>query len=327
MATYQANQIRNAGYLRPQREWGWQIAVYLYLAGIGAGSFMVGLAMDWWAHTPYPSRAILLWGPLLVAIGAPFLILDLGIKTRFLKACLNPKTSWISRGFLILSAFIIVGLAVWGMSLVSLVGISDEPTSLLALDVLGFILALATAAYAGVLLQSLKYIPFWNTPLLPLLFLVSALSTGAMLVILSALGYGLLVPHQQFHPQLMDVLVPTEQILILIEGVILGLYLLSTYRTREQGRSSVRLLVSGNLKLVFWLGIIVSGFFFPIVLEAVYSRLPEYPFLLFLSGFFLLAGGFFLRYGILSAGIKEQHPLHKWIEMQDSARTRKKTQV
>ena len=317
---YQASQIRNTGYLRPQKEWGWQIAIDLYLAGFGAGSFMVGLAVDWWARAPYPSRATLLWGPLLVAIGALFLVSDLGIKTRFLKTCLNPRTSWVSRGFLILSAFIIVGLAVWGMSLAPLVGIGDEPAPFLALDVLGFIFALATATYTGVLLQSLKYISFWNTPLLPLLFLVSALSTGSMGVILSVLGHGLLVPHQQFHSQLMDVLIPTQQVLILVEGVVLGLYLLFTHRTRERGESSVRLLVSGNLKLVFWAGIVASGLFFPLVLIGVYSRLPEYPFLLFLGGFFLLVGGFFLRSGVLSAGVKEQHPLAKWIEMQHSTR-------
>ena len=46
----------------------------------------------------------------MVAIGAPFLILDLGIKRRFMYACLNPRTSWVARGFIILSIFIVIGL-------------------------------------------------------------------------------------------------------------------------------------------------------------------------------------------------------------------------
>ena len=142
-----------------------------------------------------------------------------------------------------------------------------------------------------------------------------------MATILSILGYGLLVPYEEYPAQLTHMLMLTEQILILIEGLIFGLYLFFIYKTKEQGESSVRLLVSGDLKFVFWLGIIVSGFLFPIILEYLYSEFPDYPFLLLLTGFFLLMGGYFLRFGILAAGIKEQQPLHKLMEIQYNLRT------
>lgn len=312
-------------YLKPQRQWGWEVAVYLYLAGVGAGSFIIGLLMDWLGYSPYSTRAILLWGPILVTIGAPFLILDLGIKRRFLNTVLNPKTSWLSRGFFILSMCIVIGLVILGISILPSLGISISNWSslLLILDVVGFTLALATAIYTGILLQSVKYVSFWNTSLLPVLFTVSALSTGSMAIILSTLGYSILTPSEGYPTQLMDVLISTEQVLIVIEAIVLGLYLFFRYKAGEEGKGSARLLLSGDLKFVFWIGIIVSGFFLPIILEAVYSQFQEQHFLLFLNGVFLLIGGFFLRYGVVYAGIKDQHPLQKLIQTHYDLRTLK----
>ena len=110
------SQLKNVLSLKPQKEWGWQVAVYLYLAGMGAGAFVIGLVMDWLGYASNYPKALMLWGPILVAIGAPFLILKLGIKTRFWRACLNPRTSWLARGFLILVAFIGIGIIVLGAS-------------------------------------------------------------------------------------------------------------------------------------------------------------------------------------------------------------------
>ena len=93
MRTEPIHPIRNVKYLRPQEEWKEIIAICLYMAGMGAGSHIIGTLIDWFVN---PSRVVyiwglpldlakaaLLWGPILVAIGAPFLILDLGIKRRF----------------------------------------------------------------------------------------------------------------------------------------------------------------------------------------------------------------------------------------------------
>src|SRR5512139_2494307 len=106
-------QERVLKLIRPQREWRWEIAVYLYLAGMGAGAFVIGSFLTWLGYSLTPSLSLvlfgvplrltpaaLLWGPILVAIGAPFLVLDLGKKHKFFTACLNPRTSWVARGFI-----------------------------------------------------------------------------------------------------------------------------------------------------------------------------------------------------------------------------------
>ena len=51
-----------------------------------------------------------------------------------------------------------------------------------------------------------------------------------------------------------------EQILVVIEGIVLYLFLFRRYRAAEQGKDSVRLLLSGEMKLIFWGGIILAGF-------------------------------------------------------------------
>lgn len=324
-------------FVRPQKEWGWIIAIYLYLAAMGAGSFIIGVLLSWFGYALDPleivafwgyaldlSKVVLLWGPILVVIGAPFLILDLGIKRRFLYACLNPRTSWVARGFLILSAFIIIGLLIVIMSTLPFQWPIERTPSWIVLEAVGVLLAFATAVYTGILLKSVKYIPLWNTSLLPTLFLASALSTGSMGVILSTMGYGLLFSRGDLANQLISRLSDTEQILILIEGLMLAFYLFFKHRAKDQGEDSVRLLISGDLKFLFWGGIVSVGFIFPIVLEYLYSHFPQYPVLLFATGLLLLAGGFFLRFGLLASGIKEQLPMHKLIEMKANMRALRK---
>ena len=307
-------------FVRPQQEWGWEIALYLYLAGMGAGSFIIGTMVLWfgdhllaqktwdfWNYSINLSKAVVLWGPLLVAIGAPFLVLDLGKKLKFYTACLNPRTSWLARGFLILFAFIVVGLIILGVS--ALFG-DGRTTFWVLLEITGVILAFATAIYTGILLQSIKYVPIWNTPLLPLLFVTSALSTGSMGIILSLLGFELIPANHG----LLKTLTSTEQIFILVEAFVLALYLYLRYQQKDQGETSVRLLLSGQLKLLFWVGIVFIGFIFPILLEFLYTH-SGHSTILIATGLLLLCGGFFLRLGVLASGIREQLPMHKLIEI------------
>ncbi len=322
--------MRNVRYLRPQKEWNEIIAIYLYLAGMGAGSFVIGALIDWLGvkinpsffpsfnllgYTLNLSKVPILWGPIMVAIGAPFLILDLGIKWRFMYACLNPRTSWVARGFLILSIFIILGLALFVKSVLPFEWLHGESSLWRIPEIIAFVFALATAVYTGILLKATKSVPLWNTYFLPLLFLVSALSTGSMAIILSTLGTGLF----SHDAGALKVLMGGEQILVVIEGIVLYLFLSRRYRAAEQGKDSVRLLLFGEMRLIFWGGVVFLGFIFPVVLENIASFFPGNAALIFTAGILLLFGGFFLRLGVLHAGIKEQIPMHRLMEIQYNA--------
>jgi len=327
MRTEYIHPIRKGRHLRPQKEWKEMIAIYLYLAGMGAGSFIIGTLLEWlgvklnppflhsidlFGYTLNLSKVPILWGPIMVSIGAPFLILDLGIKWRFMYACLNPRTSWVARGFIILSIFIVFGLILLAKSVLPFKWLLAQSALWRVLEIIAFAFAFATAIYTGVLLKATKSIPLWNTSLLPLLFLVSALSTGSMAIILSTLGTGLF-PHDS---EPLKVLMHGEQMLVVIEGFVLYLFLSRRYRAAEQGKDSVRLLLFGEMKLIFWGGIVLLGFIFPIILEKIASLFYENGVLIFVAGILLLCGGLFLRLGLLHAGIKDQIPMHRLMEIQ-----------
>lgn len=306
--------IGNPKVQRPQTEWGWEIAIYLYMAGMGAGSFVVGMFTNWlenpsitiqaWGFSFDIAKFALFGGPILAAMGAPFLILDLGIKRRFLYACLNPKSSWVARGFLILSTFIILGFAVLVISFFYPTVFIKRPAAWLALEILSLVFAFATAIYTGVLLKSVKYVPLWNTPLLPILFLVSALSTGTMVTIFSTLGYGYLVPRGEWFYKMINLWVCFGQILILIECFVLALYFM-VYRKDDRETNQVYHFV---LREIGWL--ICGG-----IALFLYANFLKHPILLIAAGLFLFIGGFSLRLQVLAQGVKEQPPMYRLIEM------------
>ncbi len=322
-----ANPLGYKRYLKPQTEWGWQVAVYLYLAGIGSGAFAVGLFMEWLGYSPHSFRPMVLWGPILVAIGALFLVLKLGIKRRFLNTIMNPMTSWLSRGFYILSACIIVGTAVLVFAILESLGIDISNLSplILALDIIGFIFALGTAVYTGILIQSVKYVSFWNTSFLPALFTVSSLSTGATAVILSVIGYTAFSASVGYPGRLINALTVTELVFIVLEIIVLAFYLSSRYKAEEYGKDSVRLLLSGNLRRPFWVGVVTVGFVFPIILEIIHTLLHGQHIILVTAGSLLLIGGFFLRYCVVYAGIKDEHPLQQLMDEQYTLRVLRET--
>jgi formate-dependent nitrite reductase membrane component NrfD len=331
--TINIDELLRSRNIKPQHEWQWQVAVYLYLAGIGSGSMAVGILMDWMGLIPDGLRPFVLWGPIFVAVGAVFLVLKLGVKRRFLNTILNPMSSWLSRGFYILSICIIDGMIILVLAILPYLEpylhftFNVWPWLQTALDIIGFIFALGTAVYTGILIMSVKYVPFWDTWLLPSLFTVSALSTGAMAVMLSTTGFNLatatglpdwlanvLTAAQQFPEELAGTLTVIEQVLIIVEIIVVGLYLFTRYRVGEYGMFSVKLLLSGRLKYFFWAGIVVCGFFIPMVVEGIYSRFHDQYFLLFTAGGFMLLGGFFIRYVTVYAGIKEEPPMLRLVE-------------
>jgi len=327
METENIHPTRKGRQLKPQKEWKEIIAVYLYLAGMGAGSFVIGTLISWTAvplnppflssvrlfgYTLHLSKLSIFWGPIMVALGAPFLILDLGIKWRFMYACLNPKTSWVARGFIILSVFIIFGLVLLAKSILPFEWLHANSFLWRIPEAVALLFAFATAVYTGILLKATKSVPLWNTPLLPVLFLVSALSTGSMAIILSTLGTGVF----SHDAGALKALMLAEQGLVVIEAIVLYLFLSRTYRAAEQGKDSVRLLLFGEMKMIFWGGVVLLGFIFPVVLEGIETFFPGNLVFISAAGILLLCGGFFLRVGILHAGIKDQIPMHRLMELQ-----------
>jgi len=188
--------------------WEWFILLYFFFAGLSGGSFAIGTMLRLWgsALDAAASRlAFLISFPLLLL--CPILLtLDLGSPLRFWHMLINSRTSG-----LVFKAYSPMSLGSWGLTafgvfsflmfLLALgegdylhsrplasVGRLAASTVGLVVMVIGAIFALFVAAYTGVLL-AVSNQPIWSdTWTLGGLFLASAMSGAASVILLVSRG-------------------------------------------------------------------------------------------------------------------------------------------
>lgn len=285
-----------------QDVWGWKVAAYLFVSGMGAGAYTVGVVAQQLGNAWTPAAVLgLSLGPVLVGPATLFLIWDLGRPLGFLRAVRRPVSSWISRGVVILSSFIIVSSVHAVLTLWSFRGV--EVRGQLLLSLAGTLLALFTIIYTGLLLGAVRPIPFWSTPILPLLFLVSSLSTGIMAVDLGLTVFSEVTGNQA--AGLLGALRGADLFLLALEAVVLVLYL-SLHHATVAARASTTLLTVGALAPRFWGGVVLAGIVIPFILQVVEMTSPvpgELGWAMASSGLGLL-GGLFLRHVVIAGGVK-----------------------
>lgn len=277
---------------RGQEVWGWPVAAYLFVAGTGAGAYAVGAFADW-LGAPGLVLAALPLGPLLVGPATLFLIADLGRPGGFMRAARRPGSSWIARGAIVLTAFLAAS------ALHTLCVLLDGPAAArVVVSVAGGALALLTMAYTGLLLGAVRPIPFWTTPILPVLFVVSSLSTGAMAADLVATVAGRA-------ERALAVLRAADLGLIAVEAAVLALYLGLGHATAAS-RAATALVVRGALARPFWGGVVAAGLAVPfaIQLAEVTAAVPASGLWTVASAAAGLAGGYALRRIVIAAGVK-----------------------
>jgi formate-dependent nitrite reductase membrane component NrfD len=295
-----------------QNVWGPLLAWYLFLAGVGAGAYLVGVVADRLGerYRPLVKPGIFLGAP-LVAIGSGLLLLDLGNPFRAYLAFLRPLSSMISLGIIIITVFILLGALHMATFLFKQVKLSER-----ALRWLGNVnaaFALGTAIYTGLLLGVVKAVPFWNTPMLPLLFLVSAVSTGMGAVLLVVGLWRWVAPkaaeaEQAQVTEAVHGLSRIDLTFVVTELLVLFFLLLIMTSSTSTAAESARYVVAGGYAVAFWLGVVVVGLLVPVTLEAwtltrgqgmSVARLLDMGVVV---GLCLLVGGIVLRYTILAAG-------------------------
>lgn len=281
--------------------WDGVVACDLFLAGLGAGAFLLSILAGW---APGGSKKIRLIGsivgPVAVAAGALTLMIDaragLGDPVRFfyLVTNLGSPMTW---GVICLSLF----LAVSVISLVVQLCKKDVPR---ALDVLGIVCAAGVATYTGVLLGYSASYPLWNLAVLPFLFVCSAALTGFAFV--SAVAYFAARDELEgiaFLPKV-------EAALPALVGLFLIVLLAVTATTGGEAGSvaataTVQGMLAGSNALVFWLGAVACGVAVPLVAGIVRLRSADHrATALALVGYVAACvGGFALRYVIVVAAV------------------------
>ena len=94
-----------------QVEWRWLIAAYLFLAGVGGGAYMAGVIADIVGGPDWMivSKIGVFLGLPCVLIGTLFLLADLGTPSHTWRVWMKPGTSWIARGTIIITIFMVSG--------------------------------------------------------------------------------------------------------------------------------------------------------------------------------------------------------------------------
>ena len=168
-------------------------------------------------------------------------------------------------------------------------------TAEVVFKVLAGIMAFLIVIYAGFVFNYVSGIEFWNSALLPVLFIATAILDGFGLMLAIALTGG--------NINIMAI-EDGSRVLLIICALLLIIYLWSAVYTGTGGKYSVMELTRGNIAPIFWIGTVACGIIIPIGI----SLFSYFTGLVFAS--LLIAaiacetiGAFALKYCILKAGI------------------------
>lgn len=273
----------------PQTEWIERRGVLLWLAfffiELGAGLFFVASFFN-------NLQASFVGWLVCAVLGGGFHLAFLGKPTRFWRIVFSTgwQTSWISRGLIFVSLFLILGLvhmalAIWANQVTALLVVVD-------------IFAFLTIIYGGFAMNYVKGIPLWNTALLPILYVVSGLWGGAELTLGITLASG----------EIGTGIVIEEWIRILLIGflVLILVYLVSVRYTSRAGQASVRNMVMGKWSPLFWIAVVSLGIAIPMVaivfsfVAGLEETLKAFIYIAIACG---LLGDLSVRYLILRCGL------------------------
>ena len=274
---------------------GWKVIAYLFLAGVGGGVSAIGAVFHLLqSEGQIVTKMGVILGAPLVFIGCLLLFFDLGRPQVAFRALLRPNKAWISRGTFVLALFIILGAIQFGFWIWPFQGLTDHPSLFTSLIVLGGIFGVLTVIYTGFLFDTTRSIPFWSTPILPLLFLVSGVSTGILALILALSISGI------SGGQAIGLLSQIDLFLLLFEGLIIFFYLHGMHGVTA-ARASVQRLARGDLAPSFWVGVVLIGLVIPFLLEAFWG---SEPLPLLFAGLCGLIGGIYVRYVVVCGAVK-----------------------
>jgi len=288
--------------------WTWEIAFYLFLGGMAAGIMLLAA----WAvlarkrqALPFAHDRFALWAPIVLSLGMTTLFLDLEYKLHVFRfyTSFQPSSpmSW--------GAWILV--LVYPLMMVQVLSTLRAGYPALAAQVervpggpwlldacehrrrpiawLVVPLAVGLGIYTGVLLSAFSARPFWNSGVLGPLFLVSGMSTAAVLPVLAG------ARRQERH-----VFETADMGLIAVELALIALFLVSLATGAAQHLGGLGLVTGGPYTAPFWLWFVLPGLVVPVVFEILGRRGRRG--LAVTAALLVVYGGFMLRYLMVEIG-------------------------
>ncbi len=306
--------------------WGLPVILYLFLAGVGAGAVTVSSSVllrgggggFGGGHLALARYGALL-GPIPVMVGTFLITFELGRPFRMLNLFkvinLSPMSigSWLLLVFIFASLLYALAFLPTFMPQFERLGDRLDPVRK-ALAWINVPLGISVAIYTGVMLGAMPARPLWNSPILALLFLISALSTGVALIILARTlcHRKTTTPEieRRYH-QSAYMLTASDVMLIGLELMMIFLFVMFAHLTIGSVKYAVSVILpGGDMAVMFWVWVVLVGLLMPALVELFYVG----PKLLYHRDYTapkaieitvsiaVLIGGFMLRYVIVVAG-------------------------
>jgi formate-dependent nitrite reductase membrane component NrfD len=284
--------------------WGWEVPVYLFLGGWVAGSMIIGGFLSRQGRRPGDGCVchVLPWvGLVLLSLGMGALFLDLEhrlyVWRMYLTLQPGSPMSWGGWILILVYPVLLLGalasipadlLSRWP-AVAGLAARLRNPVAAGRLGTVSIAAGVALGIYTGILLSGLGARPLWASAALGPLFLVSGLSTGAAFAHLIARD-----PAEQ------SGLLRADNLLLLVELVLLGLFLVGLLTASAVHASAAALLLGGPYTAVFWVFVVGLGILLPLTLQLLMAshRIPHTV----VAPVLVMVGGLALRFVIVSAG-------------------------
>jgi formate-dependent nitrite reductase membrane component NrfD len=287
-----------------QQEWiagkGLLVWVAEVFSALGTGLYLVSL---FFSHSA-PLTAF--WGGvfgwiMIALFKLPLHLAYLGKPLRFWRS-FPPfsnawRTSWFARGIVFTMIFlgfgavqlILQGLIAYGVNVSDGIWAANYVFMILA-----GIFCVLTAVYCGFAMSYCKSVPFWNTGLLPIVFLLTGIADGFALI----MGVNLVT-----NQGIAATAETATRILLILNAFMIIAYLVNANYQSATAELSVKELIRGHMAWVFWLGIVTLGIVFPLVISLAGIFAEEATGWLIFAIICHTIGAFSLKYGVLKVGI------------------------
>ena len=305
--------------------WGIPVILYLFLAGMGAGATTVSASMllrggggPRGVHHEIAHYGAIL-GPIPVIVGTALIVFELGSFQhgdyfKFINLLLVMNLSPMNVGSWLLLLFTATSVIYAYTYLKLPIPFGDRLKWRMAMAWVNIPLGIGVAIYTGVMLGAMPSRPFWNSPILAMLFTLSALSTGVALIIFTRALFGrggLTEEQREIVHKSGYILAASDSMLIGFELLTIFLFFMFAYLTVGDVRYAIdTILPGGPLSTMFWVGVVLIGLVLPGLVEIKHVipgllyrkkyQVSRYTELVLAAA--VLFGGLMLRYVVVVAG-------------------------
>ena len=236
-------------YNVPHKEsFGALIALYIFFTGLSAGSFFLSTLSYGFGLRSYRalSRPAIVTATVMLIVAPVFLLLHVGqpLRSWHLFFFLNPASPITWGSFLLTSYPLFCLLYMYCI-------FTEKVRAARITGLVGIPFAVSVHAYTGFILSFCAARPMWNSSMIPLLFLVSAVVSGTALMILVYAGWckyrGEAIATESENGRLLLSLGRILGWILLVDLVLTGIEILVASVSGSESRWAVKELISGQL--------------------------------------------------------------------------------